>query len=114
MTINQKRVMRLMRQLGIQGRIKRRYITTPTADTTNPFTPISSKINSFMVSTRSSVVIITFICIFIGFVYLAVIIDIYSRRIADYAIGKILSPELALAALKIALAKKGGDVSMAE
>src|SRR5690606_18116391 len=49
---------------------------------------------------------ITYIRISTGFVYLAVIIDIYSRRIVGYAIGKTLSPQLTLAALKMALANR--------
>jgi len=52
---------------------------------------------------------ITYILILTGFVYLAVIIDICSRRIVGYAIGKSLSPQLAIAALKMAIANRNND-----
>ena len=47
-----------------------------------------------------------YIRILTGFVYLAVIIDIYSRKIVGYAIGKTLSPELTIAALSMAIANR--------
>jgi len=39
---------------------------------------------------------ITYIRILNGFVYLSVILDIYSRKIVGYAISKTLSPKLAI------------------
>ena len=44
-----------------------------------------------------------------GFVYLAAILDIYSRKIVGYAIGKTLSPKLAIAALNMAIATRNTD-----
>ena len=52
---------------------------------------------------------ITTIRILNGFVYLAAIIDIYSRKIVGYAIGKTLSSELAIAALNMAMAIRNTD-----
>ena len=52
---------------------------------------------------------ITYIRILNGFVYLAAIIDIYSRKIVGYAIGKTLSPKLAIAALNMAIATRKTD-----
>ena len=47
-----------------------------------------------------------YIRILISFVYLAVIIDIYSRKVVGYAIGRTLTPELTLSTLKMALANR--------
>ena len=44
-----------------------------------------------------------------GFVYLAAILDIYSHKIVGYAIGKTLSPKLAIAALNMAIATRNTD-----
>ena len=52
---------------------------------------------------------ITYIRILNGFVFLSAIIDIYSRKIVGYAIGKTLSPKLAIAALKMAIATRNTD-----
>jgi len=106
MTINHKRVLRLMRQLGIQGRIKRKYAITTNSRHNHPIYPnlIKDKIINGINQVWCSD--ITYISILTGFVYLAAIIDIYSRRIVGYAIGRTLSPELTLAALKMALATR--------
>jgi len=52
---------------------------------------------------------ITYIRILNGFVYLAAIIDVYSRKIVGYALCKTLSPKLAIAALKMAIATRNTD-----
>jgi transposase InsO family protein len=41
--------------------------------------------------------------------YLAAILDIYSRKIVGYAIGKTLSPRLAIIALNMAIANRKTD-----
>ena len=109
MTINHKRVLRLMRQLGIQGRIKRRYAITTNSKHNHRIYPnlIKGKIVTGINQVWCSD--ITSISILFGFVYLTVIIDIYSRKIVGYAIGKTLSPELTIAALKMAIANRNTD-----
>jgi transposase InsO family protein len=104
--VNHKRVLRLIHQLGIQANIKRRYITTTNSRHGNPIYPnlIKDKIVTGLNQVWCSD--ITYIRILTGFVYLAVIIDIYSRRIVGYAIGKTLSPELTIAALNMAIANR--------
>ena len=106
MTINHKRVLRLMRKMGIQVRIKRKYVTTTNSRHNHPIYPnlikdrIINGINQVWCSD------ITYIRILTGFVYLAAIIDIYSRKIVGYAIAKTLSPELTIAALHMAIANR--------
>lgn len=109
MTINHKRVLRMMRELGIQARIKRKYVTTTNSRHNNQIYP--NLIKDFLTTGINQVWCsdITYIRILTGFVYLAVIIDIYSRRIVGYALGRTLSPELTLAALKMALAARKID-----
>ena len=50
--------------------------------------------------------ILTYIRILTGFVYLAVILDAWSRRVVGWAISRKIDGELALAALKAALATR--------
>ena len=109
MTINHKRVLRMMRQLGIQGRIKRRYTVTTNSKHCHRIYPNLIKEKTVTGINQVWCSDITYIRIFTGFVYLAVIIDIYSRRIVGYALGRTLSPELTLAALKMALATRKID-----
>jgi putative transposase len=49
---------------------------------------------------------ITYIAIATGFVYLAAILDAWSRRVVGYAIGKRIDARLALAALRTAIAAR--------
>ncbi len=104
--VNHQRVLRIMRQLGIQGKVKHSYITTTNSKHSNPIYPnlikdqVVTGINQVWCSD------ITYIRILSGLVYLAAIIDIYSRRIVGYAIGKTLSAELTLAALPMAIATR--------
>src|SRR5437667_7881551 len=49
---------------------------------------------------------ITYIAIATGFVYLAAILDAWSRRVVGYAIGKRIDARLALAALRAAIAAR--------
>jgi len=109
MTINHKRVLRMMRELGIQARIKRKYVATTNSRHNNTIYPnlIKDKVVTGINQVWCSD--ITYISILFGFVYLAVIIDIYSRKIVGYAIGKSLSPQLAIAALKMAIANRNTD-----
>jgi len=92
----------MMRQLGIQGRIRRKYVTTTNSKHNNLVYPnlikyfFTTDINQLWCSD------ITYISILSGFVYLPAIIDIYSRKIVGYAIGKTLFFELVITALKMA------------
>ena len=108
-SINHKRVLRMMRELGIHARIKRKYVATTNSRHNNLVYPnlIKDKIPTGINQVWCSD--ITYISILFGFVYLAVIIDIYSRKIVGYAIGKSLSPQLAIAALKMAIANRNTD-----
>lgn len=107
--INHKRVLQMMRQLGIQARIKRRYVTTTNSKHNNQIYP--NLIKDFLTTGINQVWCsdITYISIRLGFVYLAVIIDIYSRKIVGYALGKTLSSQLAITALNMAIANRNTD-----
>jgi putative transposase len=50
---------------------------------------------------------ITFVAIATGFVYLAVILDAWSRRVVGYALGRTMEARLTVAALQAAIAARG-------
>jgi len=107
--INHKRVLRMIRELGIQGRIKRRYVTTTNSQHNNRI--YLNLIKDKVVTGINQVwcADITYIRILNGFVYLAAIIDIYSRKIVGYALGKTLCPKLTITALNMAIATRNTD-----
>ena len=54
---------------------------------------------------------ITYIAIATGFVYLAAILDAWSRRVVGYAIGRAIAARLTLAALKAAAGAVAGKIA---
>jgi len=106
--VNHKKVLKIMKKMGIQGRIKRKYIATTNSRHNNKIYPNLIK-DKEITGINQVWADITYIRILNGFVYLSAIIDIYSRKIVGYAIGKTLSPKLAIAALNMAIATRNTD-----
>ena len=102
---SRKRIDRLRRELGLSGRAKRRYRpqTTdscheePIAPNRLAQLPKASRRDQIWVSD------ITYIPTEEGWLYLAVIMDLYSRRIIGWAFAHHLGTELVAAALAMAL-----------
>jgi putative transposase len=104
--VNHKKVMRLMKENGLTVRPRRRFIATTDSNHDGPIFP---NIAENLVPTRLNqlwVADITYIAIATGFVYLAAILDAWSRRVVGYAIGKRIDARLALAALRAAIAAR--------
>jgi transposase InsO family protein len=109
--INHKKVLKIMQEMGIQGRIKRKYITTTNSKHHNRIYSNLIKDKELTGINQVWCADITYNRILNGFVYLAAIIDIYSRKIVGYAIGKILSSKLVIVALNMAIAtRKTGNL----
>ena len=106
---SRKRVARLMRTAGIRGRAPRRWRTTTIADPAaatradrirRGFTTDAAKINARWCGD------ITYIGTWEGWLYLATVIDIASRRVVGYALADHLRTELISAALINAVAAR--------
>jgi transposase InsO family protein len=104
-----KRVARLMRAAGIAGRAPRRWRKTTIADPAaaaradairRDFTADASKINSRWCGD------ITYVGTWEGWLYLATVIDIASRRVVGYAVADHLRTELVADALVNAVAAR--------
>jgi transposase InsO family protein len=104
--VNHKRVLRLMRADNLLAVRKRRFIFTTDARHTYAVYPnlaahlTLSRINQLWVAD------ITYIRLRETFVYLAVVMDAYSRRVVGWELGEDLRAELALGALDRALADR--------
>ena len=105
--IGKKRVERLMRQMGIQAVAKKKYKATTDSAHTKPvaenhlnrdFTP--KKPNKYWVAD------ITYIPTAEGWLYLATIMDLYSRKIIGWSLRDRLSKELVIAALDMAVKQR--------
>ena len=103
---NHKRIKRLMRELSLQPRKRRRYVAT--TDSAHDL-PIFSDLAKDIVPTDADqvwVADLTYVAIASGFAYVAVILDAWSRRVVGYAIGRSIDARLALAALETAIASR--------
>lgn len=101
--VNHKRVLRIMRQEGLLCRKKRRFVVT--TDSIHPFRIYPNLVKDIRLTGINQVWIadITYIRLLYEFVYLAAILDAFSRKVVGWALGRTLSSELTLAALKSAL-----------
>jgi putative transposase len=104
--VNHKRVMRLMKENGLSVRPRRQFVVTTDSDHDGPIFPNLAKDTTPTGPNQLWVADITFIAIATGFVYLAAILDAWSRRVVGYAIGRRIDARLALAALKAAIASR--------
>jgi len=104
--VNHKRVLRLMRESDLLCRVKRRW--TKTTDSKHGFPRYPNLIKGTNISRLNQVWLsdITYIRIRTGFVYLAAILDAFSRRVIGYAISARLDSSLTLEALHMAIARR--------
>jgi putative transposase len=104
--INHKRILRLMRENDLLCRMRRKRVIT--TDSKHHFTRYPNLIKRMIVSKLNQVWLadITYIRIRNGFVYLAAILDAYSRRVIGHAISTCLDAHLTLEAFRMALARR--------
>jgi putative transposase len=103
MIVNSKKVRRLMREHDLQPKRRRRFIATTDSGHDNPIFPDLARDRVVDGPNQLWVADITYIAIAAGFVYLAVILDAWSRRVVGYAISRSIDARLAIAALKAAI-----------
>jgi len=101
--VNGKHILRVMRKYDLFRQIKRRFIRTTDSEHAYPVYP--NLLKGFEVTDVNQVWVadITYIRILTGFVFLAVILDVFSRRIVGWGIAKRIDHRLTLEALRMAL-----------
>ena len=86
--VNSKKVRRLMRETDLQPRRRRRFVATTDSDHNLPVFP---NLDREVVPDGPNQVWnpdITYVAVAAGFVYVALILDAWSRRVVGYAIGR--------------------------
>jgi len=101
--VNGKRIQRVMRKYDLFRRIKRQFIRTTDSKHGFPVYPNLLKGREVTAINQVWVADITYIRILTGFVFLAVILDVFSRRVVGWALAKRIDHHLTVAALKMAL-----------
>jgi putative transposase len=105
-SINHKAVSRIMRERGLQARPLQRFVHTTDSEHDNPIFPNLARGFVATGADQLWVADITYIAIARGFVYLAVILDAWSRRVVGYALGRQIDTRLTLAALRAAISAR--------
>ena len=98
-------VERLMRQMGLQGAIRgRRYRRTTTVDeaVTRPLDLVQRDFTAERPN-QLWVADLTYVATWVGFVYVAFVLDVFSRKIVGWRVSNSLRSDLALDALEQAL-----------
>jgi putative transposase len=103
MAVNFKKVRRLMREHGLQPKRRRRFVATTDSNHESPIFPDLARDKIVDGPNQVWVADITYIAIATGFVYMAAILDAWSRRVVGYAISRSMDARLAVAALKAAI-----------
>jgi transposase InsO family protein len=105
-SINRKRVQRIMRQKGWLKRVKRAKIRTTNSD--HPYPRYPNRVEGLIVTQPDQVwvVDITYIRLGDGFVYLAVVLDVFTRSIRGWNLSRNLDVRLSLDALQRGLKER--------
>lgn len=105
-TVNPKRVYRLMREDNLLCVRKRKFIVTTNSNHGRKVYPNLARGMVLTGVDQLWVADITYIRLREEFVFLAVILDAYSRRVIGWELARTLEDELTLAALRMALARR--------
>lgn len=104
---SRKRVARLMREKGLRGRKKHRFKVTTDSGHGLPVSPnLLNRMFTVELPNRIWVSDITYISTLEGWLYLCIILDLYSRIAAGWAMDSQITTELTVKALSMAVAHR--------
>jgi putative transposase len=105
--VGRRRVARLMRAAGLQGVTRRKFVsTTQRSASARPAPDLVERDFTAEGPNRLWVADITHISTWAGFLYLAVVLDAWSRRVVGWSMATHLRTELVLDALDMALSQR--------
>lgn len=108
--VGYNRVARLMREAGLRGVSRRRWVCTTRRDrTARPAADLVQREFSAEAPDQLWVADITYVPTWEGFLYLAVVLDVFSRKVVGWAMRPHLLTELVLSALDMALTARRPD-----
>jgi putative transposase len=105
-TAGERKIRRIMKKYDLHGKLKRAFVATTDSEHSHRVYPNLLPGRTVMGLDEVWTADLTYIRIGNGFVYLAVILDLYSRRVIGWSISKRIDSELALAALRMAIVRR--------
>ncbi len=105
-SINHKKVLRLMRESDLLCHARRKWVRT--TDSNHGLPVYRNLVKDIHITGINQVWLadITYIRIRHGFVYLAAILDAFSRKVIGYSVSRSMDTNLVLDALRMAIAKR--------
>lgn len=105
--VGKNRIARLMRAAGITGVTRRRSIKTTTrSELSRPAPDLVDREFSADGPDKLWVADITFVPTLVGFFYLAVVIDVWSRRVVGWSMANNMRTEIVLGAMEMAICRR--------
>lgn len=106
--VSRKRIARLMRVAGVRGVSRRRgFVVTTQRDASKARAPdLVRRRFAAQAPNELWVADMTYVPTWAGFIYLAVVIDVWSRRVVGWSIGEHMRTELVLGALNMAISTR--------
>jgi putative transposase len=101
-----RRIARLMRKAGLAGVSRRRFCVTTTRDGSPAKPDLVERKFEADGPNKLWVADITYVPTWTGFLFLAVVLDVWSRKVVGWATANHLKTELVLAALDMAVAQR--------
>ena len=108
--MNEKKIRRIQRKFGLFATIIRKWIKT--TDSKHKFKKYPKLLSPALRVTNVNEVWvsdITYVRILTGFIFVAIILDLFSRKVIGWAISRRINEELAVEALKMAIRNRKPD-----
>lgn len=107
--VSRKRVARLMREAGLRARCKRKFLVTTRANSKRPVMAnvMGGDFRALRPDTKWAGDI-TYVPTQEGWLYLAVVMDMYSRKVVGWAMGERITDDLTVSAMVMALKQRIG------
>jgi putative transposase len=105
--VNRKRIQRLMRQMHLLRPVKRRKVRT--TDSQHPYLRYPNLVKDLEITHPDQVWVsdITYVRLHHDFVYLAIILDVFTRSVRGWCLSRTIDQQLTLDALHMALEQSG-------
>jgi len=101
--VSRKRVARLMRKAGIRGVTRRRFTVTTHPSQRQPAPDLVKRRFEATQPNELWVADITYVPTWSGFLYLATVLDVFSRKVVGWSMSEQMPAQLVLSALNMAL-----------
>ena len=111
-TVNHKRVRRIMREDNLLCLRRRKFVVTTDSDHSRPVYPNLAAQLELSGINQLWIADITYIRLEAEFIYLAVVIDAFSRRVIGGALDRTIEDDLALSALRVALEQRDATAGL--